>query len=424
MAVTAGAGARRDAAPPGSASLAVRVRLLPPCDLFVIAGEASGDAYAGAVVAELRRRQADLVVAGMGGPTMEAAGVEIEQRIDGLSVMGLLPVLARLPTFLRVARTLEATIRSRRPRVVLSVDYPGFALRMARRMADLRHSGVRWVHLVAPQVWAWRPRRAKRIARSVDRLLCLFPFEPPLFQRHGGVADFVGHPLIDLVRPTACSPADLAIDADDGRRLDAGSRLLLLAPGSREREIAHILPIYHAAAEALVRRLRSRGEPAQAVVSKVPELPHALYRRYTDLPLVEGRYRDLLAAAHLGFIASGTATLEAALVGLPHLIAYRADRLSMAIGRRVLLVRHVGLPNLVAGRRVCPELLQQELTVPRLVAHGERLWSGPARERQRAGLGEVRARLGGPGAIARIATLLQADLSRAQRPATHITGMG
>jgi lipid-A-disaccharide synthase len=398
--------------------------LRPPCDLFVCAGEASGDAYAAAVVAELRRRIPDLEVAGMGGPQLAAAGAEVVQPIDGMAVMGLLPVLARLPTFIRIGRHVQAELRDRRPRVVLTVDYPGFNLRLQRSLQDLRRDGVRLVHLVAPQVWAWRRRRAKPIAGLLDRLLCFFPFEPGLFRRHGGRADFVGHPLIDLVAGGPAGAGDFALDDDRGNRLGADARLLLLAPGSREREVATILPVYHAAAEALLRRLRTRGgPPVQAVVSKVPDLPIDLYRRHTDLPLVEGRYRDLLAASHLAMIASGTATLEAAIIGTPHLIAYRTDRLTAAVGRRVLMVRHVGLPNLVAGRRVCPELLQEELSVPRLVAHAERLWDGPAREHQLAGLAEVRDRLGGGGALGRIADALVDELRRSRRAHTRITGM-
>ena len=149
------------------------------CDLFVIAGEPSGDAYAAEVVRRLRARYSDLTCAAMGGPALQEAGAEIEQDIEGLAVMGLGPVLARLPSFVQLGLRMAHVIRSRRPKVVLTVDYPGFNLRLVRRLADMRRAGTRFVHLVAPQVWAWKPRRAKAIAHSVDRLLCFFPFEPP-----------------------------------------------------------------------------------------------------------------------------------------------------------------------------------------------------------------------------------------------------
>ncbi|MBA3710300.1 MAG: lipid-A-disaccharide synthase [Planctomycetes bacterium] len=389
--------------------------LSPTCDVFVLAGEPSGDAYAGAVVAELRRRQPELVCAAMGGPELAKAGAEVEQDIEGLAVMGLFPVLARLPQFIRLGMRMAQVVRQRKPKVLLTIDYPGFNLRLARRLADLRATGTRIVHLVAPQVWAWKPRRAKSVARSVDRLLCFFPFEPPLFTRFGCQADFIGHPLVDLV-PNALDGQ--AIERELG--LQSGSRLLLLAPGSREREVSSLLPIYHHAAEAAARRFG----PLTVVIAKVPDLPMDLYRRHSHYPLVEGHFRELCARAHVGIIASGTATLEAGIIGLPHIIAYRMDRISAAIARRVIRTQHVGLPNLVLGRRVCPELLQDQLTVPRLVAHIERLWDGDARTACDGNLSLLRQRLGAGGAIARIADILCEELDLGKRSQTQVFPTG
>ncbi|MBA3848142.1 MAG: lipid-A-disaccharide synthase, partial [Planctomycetes bacterium] len=378
--------------------------------LFVLSGEASGDAYAAAVVERLRERDPELVVAAMGGSHLRDAGAEIEQDSEGLAVMGFLPVLARLPEFVALGRRLKALIRARRPKVVLSVDYPGFNLRLARGLADVRGDGTRFIHLVAPQVWAWRPRRAKRIAQSIDRLLCLFPFEPPLFTRHGGAADFVGHPLPDMI-PTAIDTS--ALDAELG--LNAGDRLLLVAPGSRVKEINGLLPVLGRAAEAAAPRMAAPGGRVVIAIAKAPELDRSLYRAYTDLPLVEGRYRELCARAHVGLIASGTATLEAAIIGLPHVIAYRTDAASAALARHLLNVEHIGLPNIVHGARVVPEVLQRELDVPRLVAHMERLWSGPARDDCVATLARTRAILGGGGAMDRIAGIMADELARGKR---------
>ena len=171
--------------------------LTPTCDLFVVCGEPSGDAYAAAIVEALHAKRPELTVAAMGGPALKAAGCEMEQDIDGLAVMGFFPVLARLGEFSRLMKRMAAVIRARRPRTVLTVDYPGFNLRLLRRLAGLRRTGTRFIHVVAPQVWAWKPRRAKRIAHTVDRLLCYFPFEPPLFNRFNAArAEFVGHPGI------------------------------------------------------------------------------------------------------------------------------------------------------------------------------------------------------------------------------------
>jgi lipid-A-disaccharide synthase len=391
---------------------ATAMPLAPLCDLFVCAGEASGDAYGAAVVRALRQRRPDAVVAAMGGAHLAGAGADIEQDIEGLAVMGLWPVLARLPTFIRILNHVERTVRARRPRVLLTIDYPGFNLRLARRLADLRAGGMRIVHVVAPQVWAWRPRRAKSIAHSVDRLLCFFPFEPPLFTRFGCRAEHVGHPLLDL------TPDRIATDALD-RDLGLGGReVLLVAPGSREREVRSLLPVMAAAAQAAAARMGTRPE---ILVSRVPDLPLDLYRSVTDLRLVEGRWRELCARSRVGCLASGTATLEAGLIGLPHAICYRMDPLSAAIARRVLLTDHVGLPNLVCERRVCPELLQEQLTVPRLTAHLLRLWDGERRRDCRAGLAELRTRLGGGGALDRIASVIDDELTASRRRFTHAT---
>lgn len=391
---------------------ATPVDLAPLCDLFICAGEASGDAYGAAVVRTLRQRRPDLVVAAMGGPHLAGAGAEIEQPIDGMGVMGLWPVIARLPSLMRAMRHVERTIRARRPRVLLTIDYPGFNLRLARRLADLRASGMRIVHVVAPQVWAWRPRRAKSIAHSVDRLLCFFPFEPQLFTRFGCQAEHVGHPLLDLVPEHIDTTA---LDRDLGIQ---GRRVLLIAPGSREREVRLLLPTMARAALAVARRI----DPAPVIlVSRVPDLPLELYRSATDLPLVEGRWRELCARARVGCLASGTATLEAGIIGLPQAICYRMDTFTAAIARRVLLTGHVGLPNLVCNRRVCPELLQEELTEARLCAHLLRLWEGPRRQDCRLGLAELRARLGGGGALARIADAVHAEIDRSRRRFTHPT---
>jgi len=385
--------------------------LEPTCDLFVITGEPSGDAYAAQVVQALRTEQPDLVVAAMGGPELVKAGAEVEQNIEGLAVMGLFPVLARLPEFIRLGMHVANLIRARRPKVILTVDYPGFNLRLLRNLSDLRRSGTRFVHLVAPQVWAWKPRRAKSIAHTVDRLLCFFPFEPPLFTRFGVQADFIGHPLADLSTETARAGGP-ALDAELG--LVPGQRLLLLAPGSREREIAKVLPVFHLAAEALRRRVG----PIAVAIAKVPDRDRDLYRRHSHLPLVEGRYRELCARAHVGAIASGTATLEAGLLRLPHAICYRMDRFSAVLARQLIRTEHVGLPNLVLGRRAVPELLQDQLTPERLVLHLQRFWEGPKREECLASLDELRMKLGAGGAVNRIADAVREELSRGRRQHT------
>ncbi len=393
--------------------------LAPTCDLVVLTGEPSGDAYGAAILTALRRERPDLVCAAMGGEHLRAAGAEIEQSIEGLAVMGLGPVLARLPEFIRLGLRLAKVVRARRPKVILTIDYPGFNLRLLRKLQDLRNDGTRFIHLVAPQVWAWKPRRAKSIAATVDRLLCFFPFEPPLFNRFADRypfrADFVGHPLVDLVQEVDTT------HLDHGQGWAAEDPLLLLAPGSRPREVAKLLPLFHHAAELVMPQLESlSGRPVRIAVARVPDVPFDLYRKATHFPLIEGSYRALCARARVGLIASGTATLEAGLVGLPHVIAYRTDRLTAFVARQVLLTDHVGLPNIIANQRLVPEVLQDQCTSERLGQHLLRLWSaGPARATVLAGLSRTRERLGAGGAIERIAAALGRELDQGLRGSTR-----
>ena len=394
--------------------------IAPSCDLVVLTGEPSGDAYGAAILEALRATHPDLVCAAMGGEHLRAAGAEIEQTIDGLAVMGLGPVLARLPEFIRLGLRLERMIRSRRPKVILTIDYPGLNLRLLRKLKDLRRDGTRFVHLVAPQVWAWKPRRAKSVASTVDHLLCFFPFEPPLFNRFSDrfpafKAEFVGHPLVDLVQQVDTS----SLDREQGWAAD--DPLLLLAPGSRLREVGKLVSNFHQAAELALPTLeRLSGRTVRVAVARVPELPLELYRKATHYPLIEGSYRALCARARCGLIASGTATLEAALAGLPHVIAYRTDRLTAAVARRVLLTEHVGLPNIVADARILPEVLQDQLTPPRLAQHLMQQWAdGAVRKTVTDGLALTRERLGAGGAIGRIAHALDLELARGARRQTH-----
>ena len=394
--------------------------IAPSCDLVVLTGEPSGDAYGAAILEALRASHPDLVCAAMGGEHLRAAGAEIEQTIDGLAVMGLGPVLARLPEFIRLGLRLERMIRSRRPKVIMTIDYPGLNLRLLRKLKDLRRDGTRFVHLVAPQVWAWKPRRAKAVANTVDHLLCFFPFEPPLFNRFSDrfpafKAEFVGHPLVDLVQQVDTS----SLDTEQGWAAD--DPLLLLAPGSRLREVGKLLSNFHQAAELALPTLeRLSGRTVRVAVARVPELPLEVYRKATHYPLIEGSYRALCARARCGLIASGTATLEAALAGLPHVIAYRTDRLTAAVARRVLLTEHVGLPNIVADARILPEVLQDQLTPPRLAQHLMQQWAdGAVRKTVTDGLALTRERLGAGGAIGRIAHAIDLELARGVRRQTH-----
>ena len=311
----------------------------PPCDIFVMVGEPSGDAYAADLVREIQRQQPSLRIAAAGCSALRATGIDIDQDMSAYAVMGFVAVAKRIGEFKRLGKEVERIIRQRQPKVLITVDYPGFNLRLLKKLRDLQASGTKFCHVVAPQVWAWKPRRAKKVARLVDRLCCFFPFEPPLFTRHGGDAVFVGHPLVDAM-PEAEENAAMRIRAELDIPPDA--QVVLLAPGSREAEVSALLPLFDEALAMVSHRLLAQG-PLLPIVAKSPHLDHALYRRFSHHRLIEDRYRDLLRIARVGLITSGTATLEAALAGLPHVIAYKGDALSAAIARQVILTDHIGL---------------------------------------------------------------------------------
>lgn len=357
-------------------------------DCFFVVGERSGDQYAAALLTMLRERFPDLRCAGMGGEALRDAGCEIVQDIDGLDVMGLLPVLARLPFFLRLGSRIEAEVRQRQPHLVVSIDYPGFNIRLQRRLRGM--VGTRRLHVVAPQVWAWRPRRAKAIAAAVDELHCFFPFEPPLFHRFDCDARFIGHPLVDLVHQ----------DEGGGTSAQMVEPVLLVAPGSRRRELDRLLPVFLPAARLIASRTGARIRIAVAPHRRDEEYErHGVPGAWLD----RRPFRTQCRSAHAGLIASGTATLEAALCGLPHVLAYRADVVTARIMRHLLYSPWVGLPNIIHGHEVVRELLQEDCSVAQVVRAVEDIWAGGGRRRQVGFLQKTEERLGGGGAMTRCA---------------------
>jgi lipid-A-disaccharide synthase len=276
---------------------------------------------------------------------------------------------------------------------VVTIDYPGFNLRLIDRLRK-RLPNCRFVHVVAPQVWAWKPRRAKKIAQGVDVLCCFFPFEPPLFIRHGGDARFVGHPMLDLIQSDACQGIARSQD------------LLLLAPGSRAKELDHLLPIMDRAAKQVETVLKSRGIPIRCAIARCPELSEKFYRRHSDYPFFPGTYREACRSARLACITSGTATLEAALLGLPHILCYATDTLTYRLARRLVRCPFIGLPNLVAGQEIVPELIQSHLTPQHLASELLKIWDGSGRNAMETNLADLASKLGGGGALKQMAQVV------------------
>jgi len=364
---------------------------------LIVAGEASGDAHAARLVRALRAL-GPCRVTGIAGPRMRAEGVEALVPQEELAVLGFVEVLAKLPVLLRARRVLLEAVARERPDAVVLVDYPGFNLRFGPQAAA---RGARVFCYIAPQVWAWHPERAARMARWATGLAVVFPFEEPLFREAGVNARFVGHPLLDDLAPeTDAAGLRAALDAAPDQPV------LGLLPGSRAQEVARMLPPMLAAAQ----RLRAGRPRLAVVVAAAPGLPPralAAARRAAGVRVVEGLTHAVQAHATACAVSSGTATLETALFGTPLAIVYRTGRLTFAIARRLVTVRRIGLPNIVAGEDVAPELVQGELTPQRLAETLAPWLDDPAaRAAASARLGGVRDRLGAPGGSARAAAWL------------------
>jgi lipid-A-disaccharide synthase len=358
--------------------------------VYLSAGEPSGDAHGAAVVRALTHADPQLEVAGMGGPCLRAVGARIVEPADTLAAIGVFEAATALPRHLMALARVKQHLLKHPYDAVILIDYPGFHLRVAQAARARR---IPVLYYIPPQLWAWGAWRATRLRQAVRHVACVLPFEPPLFNRLGIPATFVGHPVLDATRPTR-SEARRALGI-------AGDRpVLALLPGSRPVEIARHWPAFRQAAGILARRHPD-------LVSVLAAAPGARYRLESD-PLVCASAAVALAAADAALCKSGTATLEATVAGTPMAIAYAMHRATFAIARRVAHVPFIGLPNLVAGRRVAPELVQAAVTPARLADSVEPLLErdGPAARRQREELTDVAARLGTPGVAARVAALV------------------
>jgi lipid-A-disaccharide synthase len=338
-------------------------------------------------------------VAGVAGPALRAAGVEPLADIEDLAVLGFAEIPARLPALFRTRARLLAALERFAPHAVVLVDYPGFNLRLG---PQLKRRGARVFYYIAPQVWAWHPERAQAMAHWVDRLAVVFPFEEPLFREAGVPTAFVGHPLMDDLAPEV---EEAVFRAELGAA--PGRRVLGLLPGSRAQELArHLEPMLGAA------RLLMRERPD--VIAALPLAPGLEPRglaavERAGVRVVRGRVHAVQAYATACAVASGTATLETALFGTPLAVVYRTGWLNYAVARRLVRLPRIGLPNIVAGAEVAPELIQGALTAERLAATLAPWLDDPAaRAERRRGLAVVRERLGGPGASRRAAELLWA----------------
>jgi lipid-A-disaccharide synthase len=364
---------------------------------MIVAGEASGDKHGANLVSALRalRPGMRLELFGAGGDEMRQAGVETLVDAREMAIMGALEVARAMPKFLLAFHRLSRAANKRRPQLVILIDWPEFNLRLARR---LKRDGHRVVYYVSPQIWAWRSHRIHAVKRYVERMLVIVPFEKDYYERNGVEVDYVGHPLLDSVRVT--TPRG-EFRARHG--LDQLNPVIALLPGSRRSELKHILPPMVAAAKLL-----NRSHPDFQFILPLARTfkPNAIASqiRSTRLRVIERDTYNAIAAADLAVVASGTATLETAIIGAPLIVVYRASRLNWRIFRPLINTPFVGMPNLIAGKEIAPELLQDDLNGERLARLIVEFLSDLDRlKRSRDDLAEVRKKLGEANASERAA---------------------
>lgn len=369
-----------------------------PRTILVSAGEASGDLYASLVVTELRRAYPDAEFFGCTGPRLRAAGVGTVVDAASLAVVGLVEVVGHLPRIFREYRKLLRVARERQPELAILTDSPDFHLRVARRLSASR---IPVVYLVAPQAWAWRKGRLKSMRRTVARLLCIFPFEEAFFRREGVQTTYIGHPLAGLVAP--------ALSRDEffrKHRLTLGRPLIAVLPGSRRGEAARHLPaLLQAVAELYREHAVNVVLPASATTGT------AFFKeRIGDAPIrvIEGESWDAMAHADVALAASGTVTVEAALLGTPMVTFYKVTGISWILGKLLVRVPFYTMVNLIAGRALVPELMQDRMTGKAIAAETRRLLTDAgARAKMKTGLDEVRHKLAGGNAAQCAAAAIQ-----------------
>jgi len=371
-----------------SAGLSTRAGM---ASILVSAGEASGDLYASHLVEALRRRRPDLTFAGCAGPRMRAAGVEAVVDQADLNVVGLFEVVHHIPRIWGEYRKLLRWARENRPEAAILTDSPDFHLRVAHQ---LRRMGIPVIYFIAPQVWAWRKGRLPAMRRNLRRLLCIFPFEEDFFTAHGVPASYIGHPLTRIVRASAPAP-----ELRKQFGIPPAATAIALLPGSRPGEAFRHLPHLIDAAE----RIRATRPDTRFLMALAPGFTQcadqsSFRERFSaaSVQVLEGRTWDVLACSDLALAASGTVTIEAALLGAPMITFYRVTWLSWVLGKPLVRVPFYSMVNLIAGRKVVPEIMQGDANGPRLAAEALTLLDDPAAlAEMRAALAEVRDSLSG-----------------------------
>ena len=380
-----------------------------PKKIMIIAGEASGDLHGSSLALALKELEPDVKLIGMGGEKMVKAGLQSFQDIKDLSVIGLIEILSSLGKFKAAFNLLAGKLDSEKPDVVVLIDYPEFNLRFAK---EAKKRGIPVIYYISPQIWAWRKERVNIIKEYVDKMIVILGFEKDFYAKEGVDVEFVGHPLLDSVKPSFKKE-----DFAKKYGLEPAFKTIALLPGSRLTEIERNLPIMLKAAK----RIKDRFGDSQFILAKPAEIRSSVYekilKRSSLKPVVaEGCPYDCINAAELVLVASGTATVETMILDKPMLIIYRVSLLTWLIGKMLVRIPNIGLVNIIAGEKIVPELVQFDATPSKITSEASSLLSSPEKmEAMRTRLAAVRSGLGGPGASKRAAEIILSKIRREAR---------
>ena len=367
--------------------------------ILISAGEASGDLHAAALTKAILALEPTAEIYGMGGEAMRAAGGEVVFDIKDHGVMGTVEVLRKLPQLYKLKKDFRKLMQDRRPDCFVTIDYPDFNMRIASMAKEM---GIPIVAYIAPSAWVWRKGRARDVAKLVNKVASIFPFEYDLYKAAGADVEFVGHPLVDIVK---LHISETAAKAKAGKR--DGHPLILLLPGSRIKEIKNMLPPMLKA----LKIIKAKNPGVDFVVPRASTIPLGMLKELiavagVEVHIVEGDTYDIMSVADVALATSGTVTLEAALCGLPSVICYKTSAITVAIARCLVRIPHIGLPNIVAGRQILPELIQEEMTPDNMAKEVLNFLEPSEHARIRKELKDVVKKLGKSGAVERVAKLI------------------
>jgi len=372
--------------------------------ILMVAGETSGDLHGAHLVEAIHQIDPEVQLLGVGGEHLARKGMKILYHSQSLSVVGLTEVLFKLKTILKALKGLKESLDQEKPNLIVLIDFPDFNLRLAK---VAHQKGIPVLYYISPQIWAWRPGRVKLIAERVKKMVVFFPFEVPLYKAAGVDVEWVGHPLVDVVKPTLSKE-----EAFRKFGLDPQRRIVGLLPGSRSHEVERLLPSLLASAHLLQKEIPD----LQFVIPLAPgftEETLSSWMRNSPVPvkLIHGWTYDVMNISELLILASGTATLEGAILGKPMIIIYKVSLLTSWVGRVMIHVNHIGLVNLVAGKGIAPELIQKDVNPKRIAQEALRILKDSVLQQEMVeSLKEVRQRLGNPGAAQRAACIVMSLL--------------